>query len=297
MFIFGTIVILAMNMSANLHVNGQSMDDKEPTSPSQQFQVLTLGPELACRFVDPSFLKNKGVIVQFFNNNCPGSTSSIGGLRLAQDDIRKIPAYLEKYQSKIRLHAVKCLERHLKDNNCCIGAGEILAAEDYGTSFSLATLSPRAASLNPGKRNEGPLFYCLLEGMWDPIFVNYYADGSADTAHVINCYVYLLPAAQRRQAVLRKLQEEKAANNSPQQQMTTAAHPTYLGYGKRSRANGPSGAPFRPRLPGFDGNNEVLTRMERMEQQLKVALIPSPPLPETPAPSWSHDGVGELPDE
>ena len=296
-----------MNSSDGHMVDAHSIDDKDAASPIQQMQYLSLGSELACKFVDPSFLKNKGAIVQFFNNNCPGSTSSIGGLRLGQEDIRKIPAYLEKYSSKLRLHAVKCLDRHLKDTNCCVGAGEVLAPEDYGMSFSLATLSPRAMALNPGKRNEGPLFYCLLEGMHDPIFVNYYPDGSADTAHVVNCYIYLLPAAQRRQEVLKKMGEEKLDRRPDMQVQATAG---YQGYGKRSRANGPLGAPFRPRSnfdgnrpnfdgnrTNFDGNSEVISRMERMEQQLKVALIPTPPLPKGSPPVWPHDGGCDLPDE
>ena len=50
--------------------------------------------EMRSDYVDPSFFSKKGVVIQFISNNCPGTTSMIGGIRLNLEDIRKVPAYL-----------------------------------------------------------------------------------------------------------------------------------------------------------------------------------------------------------
>jgi hypothetical protein len=65
-------------------------------SPEQQVQervrLLELErQEIECCSLDGSFFTQKGVILQFINNNCAGATSLIGGLRLALTDIRKDP--------------------------------------------------------------------------------------------------------------------------------------------------------------------------------------------------------------
>ena len=57
--------------------------------------------EIECCSLDGSFFSQKGVILQFVNNNCAGATSLIGGLRLALTDIRKIPAYLDRNSNRI----------------------------------------------------------------------------------------------------------------------------------------------------------------------------------------------------
>ena len=165
----------------------------------RQVQLLELEQsELECAFLDESFFHKKGAVLQFVNNNCPGATSLIGGLRLGLEDIRKVPAYLEKNSDRIKHFAIKCLDRHIKTNQCCVGAGEKLTYDDYGISFSLATVSARAALLNHSKRQEGQLFYCLFPGLLEPVFLGINPDMSNDFAHVINVFIHLMPGSQRR---------------------------------------------------------------------------------------------------
>ena len=113
--------------------------------------------------------KKKGVIVQFINGNCAGSTSLIGGIHLAVMDIKRVPAYLSKTKHQLKIHVMRYLNAHFQSMQCCIGATESLCAEDYGKSFSVASVSLTEAALNPSKRNEGPLFFCLYSGLMEPV--------------------------------------------------------------------------------------------------------------------------------
>ena len=158
--------------------------------------------------------KKKGVIVQFINGNCAGSTSLIGGIHLAVMDIKRVPAYLSKTKHQLKIHVMRYLNAHFQSMQCCIGATESLCAEDYGKSFSVASVSLTEAALNPSKRNEGPLFFCLYSGLMEPV-TTILSDWDTNTnfkvAYVVNCYIHLLPPSQRRMIVICK-----SADDQPQ---------------------------------------------------------------------------------
>ena len=164
--------------------------------------------EVACSLVNTSFIRNKGVILQFVNNNCTDSASVIGGLRLGFSDVEKLPAYLIKHQDKVKQHAIANLARHMLDCQCPTGALETLSPDDYSMSFTMASLSALGQSLNPSKRNEGPMFYCVYPGLLEATYLGY--DGvRADYAHVVNVYIHLLDAGRRRSAIIRKAKQDQ----------------------------------------------------------------------------------------
>ena len=157
----------------------------------------------------------KGMIVQFINGSCPGATSMIGGIRTGLMDVKKIPAYLERNRGNIKTHAINALTRHFRDSQCAAGATESLMQDDYGMTFSLASVSQAGMDLNPHRKREGPLFYCLMESLNEPVILREaWTNSTQDMAHVVNCYIHLLPASQRRNRVLAKHVEEATATTS-----------------------------------------------------------------------------------
>ena len=266
------------------------------TEASMQDDSETLDPTtLTCEYLDETFFKNKGVVVNFLNSNCPGATNLIGGFRLALSDVRKMPAYLSKHKDKIRAYAVKSLDRHILDNLCSTGAGDTLSSGDYGISFTVASVTEKGAQLNPSGRHEGPLYYCSMPGLLEPVSVGFNEDDSLDQAHIINAYIHLLPAVQRRPQVLRRLGEEKivttSLGNSPRNNGTTRGG--YEGGYKNVH-------PYTSRY-----YEDLRPRPTRQYQAAQVhhdlilvapAVQPVfPPLPSTPAPVWKRDGSIDMP--
>lgn len=287
-----------------------SQEPSQADEIQQQVQLLELEQsELECAFLEESFFIRKGVILQFLNNNCTGATSLIGAIRLALEDIRKIPAYLDKNASRLKYFAVKCLDRHIRANLCATGAGENLTHDDYGISFSLASVSQRGLLLNPSKRNEGQLFYCLYPGLHDPVFLGTNPDGTEDFAHIINVFIHLTPSAQRRNVVLMKLERD-----SPSPALSPAYHtapiPIPTSAPGSKRAKGPHGNANGKRHHHNNNNNsnnplhdtsEIFQqRMESIEKELQNVRgmqLPNPPLPVVIAPPvWRRDGAPTLPE-
>ena len=153
-----------------------------------------------------------GMILQFINGSCPGAASMIGGLRTGLTNAKKIPAYLERNRSGIKTHAITALTRHFRDSQCAVGVTESLMQDDYGMTFTLASVSQAGADLNPHKKREGPIFYCMFDTLIEPVVLREaWCTTQQDTAHVVNVYIHLLPASQRRNRVHTKHQEDTAA--------------------------------------------------------------------------------------
>ena len=261
------------------------------SSSAQPNQLMPLNAaKHGCTEADPSFFSKKGVIIQFVNHNGVGSTTMIGGIRINVADIREIPAYVDLNKYRIKRYAVKALERHLRTTQCATGVGESLTEDDYGVSFSLATISPNAAIINPSKRHEGPLFYCLLEGLVDPIFIGRTEEGGDDYAHVVNCFIHLLPPGQRRISTQKRL--ELQATTAPIQPA-----PSPINANKRVKQNNNQNlARNQGQIP--DRTDERMTVLEREIQNLRGLHLPNPalPIPEAP-PIWRQDGQSSLPDD
>ena len=239
--------------------------------------------QLQCEFVDSSLItKRGGTLIQFINSNCQGATNLIGGIRIGLDDVQRIPAYLARYKSNVKLHALRCLRRHFSENQCAVGAMETLTADDYGLSFTMASLSPRGITLNPSKRSEGPLFYCVFPGLTEPVFLRDEGEDNVEYAHVVNAYIHLLPQGQRRSMVVQKAKEEASK--------------------KASEATPPSKKPrMQPYRPGLQSAMSTLVEEVR---QLR-APPPTPPphqqFPELPRGQpiqWPPaDNIPDLPDD
>ena len=279
---------------------------------------LTLDPaEYRSEAIDDSFHDKKGMIIQFLNGSCPGAASVIGGIRTNLEDIRKVPLYLQQNKPLIKQHAAKALLDHWKDLNYAMGCNEHITIEDFGMSFTVASISPLGAKLNPLQRTEGPLFFCHLPAMVDPQVVihsdwNTNVEGMA--VHIINAYVTLLPPHQRRTYVMRKDREDRAAAAAAKA-AASAPKPVVLqqtGYGsasKKPKPNPPSNAssssarsaphPNRP-LPETHALRVEMSQLydlvTRVQRQI-VPTIPSPALPTPRTPLWPRQNQGpDLPD-
>ena len=268
-----------------------------------QIQQLSLDPEVNNEFLDPSFHTRRGIIMQFINNNCPGGTSVIGGKRLNLADVQRLPAYLSKHKTAIRSYAMHLLQKHLIANQCSVGVNEALSPEDFGMSFSLASLSPRATGLNPNNRNEGPMFFAAYPGLTEEVFLGTNDDGTPDSAHVVNVYVHLLESNKRRHLVLRKIREDKAKQEADATNTPPNKKPRTIMMGAQS-VRRPyqqyQDRPFYDRPNTMEELKSVKESLTDLSQEVRrLNAVPSyPPLPEArPLPWPPADTVPELPDD
>jgi hypothetical protein len=202
----------AAKTEVSMEVDKQkSRNETEVFDPSQAFHQLKITEkDVLCKFVDMTVYHKKGVLLQFINMNSTGATTLIGGIRINVRDIRKLPSFLDRYTSNVREHAVSRLTQHMLDTHCATGVAESLCCEDYSLSFSVASLSEAGRKLVPMQRNEGPLLYCLCEHLVEPVPLFTNPDGTPNSAYVVNVYIHLLPASQRRAVVLKRHYIEEA---------------------------------------------------------------------------------------
>ena len=279
-------------------VDNSNMDGESTASAPRMLDAAAHGHEtLLCDYVDVSTFMKHGTMIQFINSNAVGHSNMIGSIRIGQEDIRKVQAYLAKYRQNLRVYGAGFLMRHLQDTQCPTAALEIVASDDLGISFSLASLSGRGLLLNPGKRNEGPLSFAMYPGLIEPVFIRDLGHGQGAYCHVVNCYLHMLPAAQRRNTVVLKALAEKKENVveivDPKMTVVTKKRKQYpVQQNQGAPYNGP-GKPFVPYISNRQSYLETLTKeMEKrqkesddrcadLERKLKaVSIAPGyPPLP------------------
>ena len=264
------------------------------------------------KFVSPSVYQKKGFILQFVNNNANCSPTLIGGTRTNEADVRKIPSYIATHEAHIKKLAVRTLVKHLQETQCATACLETLSDEDFGVSYSVASLSGKGMSLNPSRRHEAPLFYCHLQGFMEPGFVQQSQHG-VETAHVINCYVHILPANQRRNHVITRAKaarieanqqpapaiQHQATNrpantmnpppsnkmkSSPRARSQSRARPYPRGNSNQNHSQNQHAPPPKPTIGGVI-----------KQAQKNHANQASPPLPNTKAPTWVSQ-ADDLPD-
>ena len=89
----------------------QAEDAMQEDAPSQASAISYLQPlekeEIQCKQIDSTIYTKSGVIIQMCNTNASAHATVIGGIRLALEDIRKVPAYLQKYRTQIKKIAVR----------------------------------------------------------------------------------------------------------------------------------------------------------------------------------------------
>ena len=278
---------------------------------------LSLDPrEYRSEYVDDSFHEKQGMVIQFLNGSCPGATTVIGGIRTNLMDIRKAPLYLSHNKALIKHHASRFLLDHWRDLNYGMGSTETITVDDFGVTFTLASLSPTGCKWNPLQRMEGPLFFCHLPALVMPqtvIHSDWNTQVEEVAVHVINAYITLLPPHQRRTALMRKDKEEKAAAAA----MPSPVYLTPTGYSgpttKKSRPN-PSthSASHVPTASGSHKagspstkpqNDTAALRQEMLHlhaiiNRLQSQMIPSPALPASRNPTWPRtSGGSNLPDD
>ena len=266
--------------------------------------------ELASEFVNPSIYQRKGFIIQLINNNANCSPTVIGGLRTNETDVRRIPNFLSANKTVLRQLAGRALARHLRDTQSGVAALEYLTDEDFGMSFSMASLSLRGATLNPSRRNEGPIFYCHLPGFVDPCYIGQTIDGLVDSAHVVNLYIHILPANLRRNAVIKKHRDALAkdaeavkANMQASMQANLPANPDSTsgpaqntsnrenGYkqGKPKSRNDPRIKPYqKPQNSNSPPHGTMGQAISKAKGKKMKAVMSDPPLPSTSRPAWAN---------
>ena len=285
-------------------------DQDETMKQLEQVTILDvpeMSQEVICEYVHESLLTKDGTIFNFINSSCPGASSSIGGLRCNLKDATKIPAYIDRNRNKIKLHAIKALDRHIRESRCAIGAMEDLTVDDYGLTFALASVTHEGANLNPYKRHEGPLWYCMYPNLCEStvLKVECWDEGSsADRAFIINTYIHLLPAIQRRNKIIEKAQyvislglqpkkdevERKKPKLSPStsydRPSTSYDKTSTMTYGQRKDAE------HKALQEKYASLQETVSKLERER-------LPNPPLPPTKGVVWPPKNVNEpdMPDD
>ena len=266
--------------------------------------------------VDNSILDKKGILVQFLNSNCTGSPHVFGGMRLSILDIRRVPAYLSKYKRLIKQHAVHALMQHFKEMQCSVGATEELNTDDFGMTFTVATVTGHGALLNPGKRQEGPLFFCHFPALIDPVVLTQADWGThteGEAVHMVNCYISLPPPQLRRTLVIKRFMQDqaaaainaRAATTLTGGTMTTPSGATASGSAKKSRLSTPTTPYARtPSAPRADQDavSRELADLRNQVRNLRAQALPNPPLPNLVKrpPIWPArmgNSCPDLPDE
>ena len=275
-------------------------DEAMRTIEAEAFRYVHLEEaEFQCDHVDPSIYKRRGVIVQVCNTNASAHATIIGGFRLALDDIRKVPAYLQRYRNNIKKLAVRILNRHLHESQCSAGLHETLTLEDYGMTFMVSTLSKDAQDFNPQGRKEGPLFYCLLPEMLEQTAFVRNADGTYQMGHIINCYVHLLPAHHRRVVLARKPAASATLTDAVEGPIIKKQRPSYDTRDPRQQDRSYTEArPYDNRRQNYPDTRQLYTKVAELDKKLTDATIASafPPLPASKKPTWNVDDTEELPE-
>jgi hypothetical protein len=261
----------------------------------RQIQRLAIDEFAGNEFCDASIYTRKGIFMQFINTNCIGATTIIGGKRLNLADISRLPIYLAKHKETIKVHAMHLLLRHFQDSQCSTGVGEILSTQDFGMTFSIATISGRAAALNPMGRHEGPVFYSACPDWTEEIPVETTEEGVQDAAQVVNCYIYLPEPNRRRHLVIKRVAEERS-----RLELTHEGNPS-----KKQRMNNTNTdrRPYNNRLMIQQENTlgeikSVQESVSTLAQEVRQLRLPAyPRLPEKSI-SWPPaDSLPDLPDD
>ena len=166
-----------------------------------------------------------------------------------------------------------------------------LTIDDYGMCFSVASLSARGTALNPSQRREAPLYFCHFPGLIEETHLVALPDGHIDSAYVINCYIHILPANQRRSAIIKRFYDDSLKHQGARGE--NQGSPTSTSGPPAKKANSQN----RPKNQGTQTNNYPaeegqsspqetrVQRLERENRELKKNLA-HPPLPQAKAPVW-----------
>ena len=267
-------------------------------------------PAFTSSWIDPSIMEKKGIIVQFLSTTVTGHTSAIGVLRLAFDDIRRVPAYLEKYEQNFRVYAYQMLWDHIRRTRNGTCAVEEVVADDIGLSFNVSSINVRSPLFNPIKRADAHLAFCMMPGFLEPCFVQDLGDGRGEYSHLITCNVTLLPANLRGPAIIKnkeKMDEEKAARAAQPE-----FKPSSSFEGPESKKRKGDYNPNYGRQRYLESQNRDYERDNKEFQKiineqaarlalLEARLISDPPLPKSKGPEmppkWPRNGLPIMPDE
>ena len=290
--------VAQFNLQDAINQAEEAMQQEVPIAPAPALAYIPPldVTEFQCDQIDPTIYQKKGVLLQICNTNASAHATIIGGIRLAVEDIRRIPAYVQRYRTNIKKVAVRVLNRHLQESQCSVGLHETLSLDDYCMTFTVATLSQRARQLNPHNRGEAPLFYCLLPGMLEPVILMANEDGTYQTGHIVNLYIHLLPAHHRRVVLARK-QDKPDADSPIDGPISKKQRPNFENNPRPERSY--DNRPYEDRRHQNYDNRKLMSQVaELVDKRLTTATLATafPPLPTTKAPSWNIDDNEDLPE-
>lgn len=215
-------------------------------APTEETFIPPSESDFVCDYVGADAYKSRGTLLQFVNQNCADAASVIGCVRIPVSNATLLPAYLARNRQLVRQHAIRHLSRHLIDVQSSAGAGERLCDDDYGMSFSLASISKAARAFQPSGKQEGPLQFCLYPHLNSPVTLYVNPDGTKEKVHVINVYIHLYDVNRRRRAIILraeeariKAEEAKAAALVARSAVTFAAQPTQQAVAVKRKSPGP----------------------------------------------------------
>lgn len=194
-----------------MDIDGMGLDDPpkdlgEPRKPLDERRRI-LRTNVTKWYIHPTMYQRDGIIIQFINHLGNDMGSVIGGVRIGLTEIALFPEYLVQYEGQVKAHAAAQLQRHLERSQSAVGLGENLTVDDFSMTFMIASVTEEAALVNPNTRNEGPLWMCHFPTFTRKIQLNF-SEEEPDSAYMVNGYINLVHANQRRRLVAIKLQKE-----------------------------------------------------------------------------------------
>jgi len=236
------------------------------------------------KYVHYSIVDMSGIFIQFISSqsiNTMGTRDIFGGIWINLTNAERVPNYLDKYETTIRIIARKQLEAHLQRVNHLAGLNEQLTDEDFSMSFAWNTLlAAGLRAAHPSARKEGPIWYGLFPALIEPINVSRDPSNPGQWAHIINCYISL-PNKQIQHSYLHQKKKDDYADNIKGTKMATSTlrknvtwqpNQRKLPYQKRIKNNNQewNGTDLQPVLNRIDRLGAKINDLKTPEQHYPV---------------------------
>lgn len=272
---------------------------------------------LFTKFCDESLYTKKGIIFNFLNNQCHGTSQYVRALRISLEDPTHLDRYLAANLQSLKTTAAFLVHDYFLLSRVNFGQSEDLTIDEYSPSFTFATLSEEGRSLLPNGEEEGPIWFSMFPNLLKKTKLRTLPDGSPDEAYVINFRLHQVNPNIR---IRTQLADDIAPIKGPRKggQYTTIVDPSSK---KSGNFIGPrTGATITPppikvskpynQARSRESQEALAIAQEARDRSLnalhysqeahrEVASLKTeknfPILPDLPAPKWS-DQVPTLPD-
>ena len=162
-------------------------------------------------------------------------------------------------------------------------------------------MSRYAAALNPSKRDEGPLFFCLFSGLTEATSqeeVNWNDGRISEVTYFINGYIHLLPQSQRRYRVIHKIKMDASTKDEDEAKAKKARLSDQSEGGARNHlSEGPRRFSYALNTPRFQDRRlqDDLDRLRKELAALRAQPSLQPALPKSKV-QWPPKDPNQGPD-